>query len=86
MDKSVSISLQLFILNMTDEELERYARSLGETDDESALAAVELAEWCQAWANNYEAGRDVARSANARMIVITERIYGREAMEAGYRQ
>ena len=74
------------ILNMTDEELERYARSLGETDDESALAAVQLAEWCQAWVANYEADVDVARGAAARMIVITERNCGREEMERGYRQ
>ncbi len=74
------------VLNMSDEQLERYARSLADTDEKQQLATVELMEWLGAWAKKYETGAEVANAAALRMTVIAERLCGREYMEETYRK
>ena len=74
------------VLNMSDEQLEQYARSLADTDEKQAHAIIDLAEWFGAWKSMLEDGAGMADAAALRMVVIAERLAGREHMEETYRQ
>ncbi len=74
------------VLNMNDEQLERYARTLGSTDEECCHVIIDLAEWFGTWKSNYEAGAEMADAAAVRMVVVAERLAGREHIEETYRQ
>ena len=73
-------------LNSDDEQLERRVHSLADrTKKPPVEVAVELMGGFNDWAERYEAGGKVARAAAARMVVIAERLCGRETMERTYR-
>ena len=74
------------VLNMNDEQLERYARTLGSTDEECCHAFMDLAEWIADWKHRYEDGAGMADAAAVRMVVVAERLAGREHMEETYRE
>ncbi len=74
------------ILNMNDEQLERYARTLGTTDEECCHAFMDLADWIADWKHRYEDGAEMAGAAAVRMVVVGERLAGREHIEETYRE
>lgn len=68
------------VLNSTDEQLERIIRKSGPPFD----AWLNLMESCGAALDRYEAGAECLRSAVSRLIVVLERVHGREATEDAY--
>ena len=67
-------------LNMSDKELWDHVQEYGDTDDEIGDAIVELAEWFQGWAVYHKTGHEVMQAVFARLVVIGERLCGKEAM------
>ena len=74
------------ILNMNDEQLERYARTLGSTDEECCHAFMDLADWIADWKHRYEDATKMADATAVRMVVVAERLAGRKHIEETYRQ
>ena len=68
----------LRILNMDDTELEAFANELGTTDEERGHAVVDLLEWFENWQERYKAGVDAIDGSMKRLMVIGERLIGRQ--------
>ena len=66
------------ILNMDDKEVAEFADVLGTTDEERANAIADLGEWFQNWRERYEAGAETIAMTVARLMVIGERLIGRQ--------
>ena len=74
------------VLDMDDKQLAAYARTLGSTDEESCHAFMDLADWIKEWRDRYKDNVSAMEAVAARMIVIVERLAGREHMEETYRE
>ena len=68
----------LRILNMDDKELKDFADALGTTDDERGSAIADLLEWFSSWEDHYKEGAETLDSTTARLLVIGERLIGRQ--------
>jgi hypothetical protein len=71
---------------MDDKQLEAYARTLGSTDEESCHAFMDLADWIREWRSRYVDSAEAMEAVVARMIIVAERLAGREHMEETYRE
>ena len=73
--------LILPILNGTDEDVERMVRRSvdGECDE-----FLTLAERCKFWKEQYEAGAEVMSAVEARLLIVCERVIGKEEIEKCY--
>ena len=73
--------IAIAFLNMSDAELERHVNSFGDTDEKRGRLAMDLVEWFQGWIERYRAGEKVTTAAWARLVVVGERLCGREVVE-----
>ena len=73
--------LILPILNGTDEDVERMVRKM---DDRECDDVITLAERCEFWKERHEAGAEVMGAASARLMIVCERIIGKEEIEKCY--
>ncbi len=74
------------VLDMDDKQLEAYARTLGTTDEESCHAFMDLADWIGEWRQRYLDSTEAMDAVTARMVIVAERLAGREHMEETYRE
>ena len=70
------------ILDFSDAEAEDFARKLGDTVDDQGNAVACMAEWFLEWKERYQAGAEVTGCAAARLIIIGQRLFGRDTWEA----
>ncbi len=70
------------ILDFSDAEAEDFARELGDTLDDQGNAMADMVEWFLGWKERYQAAADVTGCAAARLIIIGQRLCGRETWEA----
>ncbi len=70
------------ILKFSDAEAEDFARKLGNTPEDQCNAMADMAEWFLGWKERYEAGAEVIDCAVARLLIIGQRLCGRETWEA----
>jgi hypothetical protein len=66
--------------NGSDEDIERMVRE-ADDPDQKIEEFMTLIETCQDWEGHYKAGAEVMASVAARLIVICERHFGKEATE-----
>ena len=66
------------VLRLDDKQLEKYARTLGETDEECAHTFMEFCDWVQAHKTRYEDGVKVMEAMAARLNIIADRLRGRQ--------
>ena len=72
------------ILNMDDKELEEYGRALGDDEDAQGNALMDIYDWLDHWEKKYLAGAETTGRASLRLLVIAERLHGREQMARIY--
>ena len=76
----------LKILSQSDRQLEREFRKFGKTKEERIEQVQYIAKWTSDWVEDFARHHDTGQLVVRRIGVISDRLWGREAVEDAIRQ